>query len=119
MATTSMSITTEEAGVRGLVGRALEGCPHAFGELYLLHYRYVYWSCPRVFLRPEDAEDAAAEVFLKLYSVLQRHDPALPFRPWLSLVASRHCIDKLRRSEREQRNRVEEGAIAALADVST
>lgn len=119
MATRSMCITMEEAGLRDLVGRALEGCPEAFSELYASHYRYVFWTCRRFFRRREDAEDAAAEVFLKLYGVLGRHDPSVPFRPWLSLVASRHCIDKLRRREREQRYRVEEEEMAALADVST
>ncbi len=102
-----------------MVHRAARGCPDAFSELYASHYRYVLWICRRYFWRPEDAEDAAAEVFLKLHSVLGSHDPALPFRPWLSQVTSRHCLDRLRRGERERRRRVADDAIAELPDVST
>jgi len=56
---------------------------------------------------------------LKLHRVLGSHDPSLPFRPWLSQVASRQCIDELRRRAREQRHCVKEDEIAALPDVST
>ncbi len=102
-----------------MVHRAARGCPDAFSELYASHYRYVLWVCRRYFWRPEDAEDAAAEVFLKLHSVLGSHNPALPFRPWLAQVTSRHCLDRLRRGERERRRCVADDAIAALPDVST
>jgi len=56
---------------------------------------------------------------LKLHRVLGSHDPSLPFRPWLSQVPSRQCIDELRRRAREQRHCVKEDEIAALPDVST
>ena len=59
-------------------------------------YQYVLRVCRRFFRQPEDAEDAAAEVFLKLYRVLHQRDETMPFRPWVSRVAGRHCIDKLR-----------------------
>lgn len=119
MAASPVSIAMEEPRLRDAVGMALEGSPEALSELYALHYRYVLWVCQRFFWRPEDAEDAAAEVFLKLHRVLGSHDPSLPFRPWLSQVASRHCIDKLRRCEREPRCCVKEDEITALPDVST
>ncbi len=119
MATRAITIAEDEMALRGIVHRAARGCPDAFSELYASHHRYVLWVCRRYFCRPEDAEDAAAEVFLKLHNVLGSHDPALPFRPWLSQVTSRHCLDRLRRSERERRRCIADDNVARLPDVST
>jgi RNA polymerase sigma-70 factor (ECF subfamily) len=113
-----MTLTLNDAAVQTIVHRAARGCPDAFGALYASHYRYVLWVCRRYFSRPEDAEDAAAEVFLKLHRVLGSHDPSLPFRPWLAQVASRHCLDRLRRRERERLHHAGDEAIAALPDAS-
>src|SRR6516162_2673941 len=70
--------------------------------IYAAHYRHVLQVCRRFFRHREDAEDAAAEVFLKLPNVLGQRNEALPFRPWVSQVAGRHCIDKLRKRKRER-----------------
>jgi RNA polymerase sigma-70 factor (ECF subfamily) len=40
---------------------------------------------------------------MKLRTALGRYDDALPFRPWLTGVAAKHCLDRLRRRRREQR----------------
>jgi len=68
--------------------------------------------------RLEQAEDAAAEVFLKLYRVLHQKDETLPFRPWVSRVAGRHCIDKLRKRKREQSSSLEETDAECIPDRS-
>jgi RNA polymerase sigma-70 factor, ECF subfamily len=70
--------------------------------IYAAHYRHVLQVCRRFFRHPEDAEDAAAEVFLKLPNVLGQRNESLPFRPWVSQVAGHHCIDKLRKRNRER-----------------
>jgi RNA polymerase sigma-70 factor (ECF subfamily) len=75
--------------------------------------------CRRFFRRPEDAEDAAAEVFLKLHRVLETRNEAVPFRPWVSQVAGRHCIDKLRRRKREKDSCVDGADLSEVPDYST
>lgn len=70
-------------------------------QIYTAHHREVLRVCRRFFRQREDAEDAAAEIFLKLHRVLDKRDPSMPFRPWLAQVANRHCIDKLRQKKRE------------------
>jgi len=75
--------------------------------------------CRRYFRQREDVEDAAAEVFLKLYRVLQQKDETLPFRPWLSQVTGHHCLDKLRRTKIEKSSSLEETGISGLVDDST
>jgi RNA polymerase sigma-70 factor (ECF subfamily) len=87
--------------------------------IYTAHYRHVLQVCRGFFRQREDAEDAAAEVFLKLYRVLHQKDETLPFRPWVSQVAGHHCIDKLRQKKRERSASLEEIDLSGLADRST
>lgn len=61
----------------------------------------------------------AAEVFLKLHRVLDKKDQTLPFTPWVSRVAGRHCIDKLRRRKRELNSFVGETDLTEVPDDST
>ena len=72
-------------------------------SIYSTHYRDILQFCRQFFRQREDAEDAAAEVFLKLHKIWERGDPAMPLRPWLWQVARRHCIDKLRQRKAQLR----------------
>jgi RNA polymerase sigma-70 factor (ECF subfamily) len=94
-------------------------CPEFFRACYEAHYRYVLRICRQYFRQREDAEDAAAEIFLKLYRVLNQRDESVPFRPWLSQVAGHHCIDKLRRRKFERNSFLEDKDVSAFADRST
>ncbi len=87
--------------------------------IYTAHYRHVLQVCRGFFRQREDAEDAAAEVFVKLYRVLHQKDETLPFRPWVSQVAGHHCIDKLRQKKRERSSSLEEIDLTGLADRSS
>ena len=49
-------------------------CPEALSTINTTHYRHVLRICRRFFRQPEDTEDAAAEVFLKLHKVLETRD---------------------------------------------
>jgi RNA polymerase sigma-70 factor (ECF subfamily) len=87
--------------------------------LYITHHRHVLQTCKKFFRQLEDAEDAAAEVFLKLYRVLHQKDEMVPFRPWISQIAAHHCIDKLRRKKHEKSSSLEEVDVNGLLDHST
>jgi RNA polymerase sigma-70 factor, ECF subfamily len=119
MATRSNSFFLEEAGIGTALNQALQTCPEVLSSLYTDYYPHVLQVCRRFFRQPEDAEDAAAEVFLKLHTVLEKKDQEHPFRPWVCQVAGRHCIDKLRRRNREKTSAVDGTVLAAVPDVST
>jgi RNA polymerase sigma-70 factor (ECF subfamily) len=102
MATKSTLMIMEDVQFGAAMNPTQPICPEVLRTIYEAHHRYVLGICRRFFRQPEDAEDAAAEVFLKLYRVLHQKDETLPFRPWISQVAWRHCIDKLRRKKRER-----------------
>jgi len=118
MATKSPLMMMEDVPFGAAQNPAQPICPEVFSTLYAAHYRYVLGICRRFFRQPEDAEDAAAEVFLKLYRVLHQKDETLPFRPWVSRVAGRHCIDKLRKRKREQSSSLEETDAESIPDRS-
>ncbi|MGO9641933.1 MAG: RNA polymerase sigma factor [Candidatus Acidiferrales bacterium] len=119
MATRSTSIFLEEAGLGTALNQALQTCPEVLSSLYTTHYHHVLQVCRRFFRQPEDAEDAAAEVFLKLHTVLEKKDEEHPFRPWVCQLAGRHCIDKLRRRKCERCSIVAGNDLCAVPDVST
>jgi RNA polymerase sigma-70 factor (ECF subfamily) len=119
MATRSTIIYMEETAPCAALKEPLQTCPEVLSTIYTAHYRHVLKVCRRFFRRPEDAEDAAAEVFLKLHWVLEKRNEAVPFRPWVSQVAGRHCIDKLRRRKREKDSRVDAADLSTVPDDST
>ena len=112
------SVLTEETQVAVSLHQPQPICPDVLSTIYTAHYQHVLRVCRRFFRRPEDAEDAAAEVFLKLYRVLHQRDERLPFRPWVSQVAGRHCIDKLRQRKCERSSSLEDIDISGFADHS-
>jgi len=119
MATRSTSIFLDQAGLGTALNQALQTCPEVLSSIYTTHYPHVLQVCRRFFRQPEDAEDAAAEVFLKLHTVIEKKDEKHPFRPWVCQVAGRHCIDKLRRRKREKCSIVPGNDLCAVPDVST
>jgi RNA polymerase sigma-70 factor, ECF subfamily len=114
---TSMFIE-EKAPFAGL-NRPLQPYPEVLTTIYATHYRHVLRVCRHFFRQREDAEDAAAEVFLKLHRVLPTKNEEVPFRPWVSQVAGRHCIDKLRRRKRENGSRADGAYLSDVPDDST
>src|SRR6185295_18860038 len=56
----------------------------------------VFRLAHRFFPRPEDAEDVAQEVFLKMYRSLATYRSDAPFEHWLMRIATNACKDQLR-----------------------
>jgi RNA polymerase sigma-W factor len=82
-----------------LVERCLRGEEKAFEELLHKYRSPVYSICYRMARNHSDAEDLAQEVFIRIFSVLERYDPSYPFSSWLYRITSNLCIDFLRREK--------------------
>lgn len=119
MATRSTSILLEEPGLGRAFNHAPQTCPEVLSSIYTTHYPQVLQVCRRFFSQPEDAEDAAAEIFLKLHTVLGKKNEEHPFRRWVCRVAGRHCIDKLRRQKHEKCSVIAGNDLCVIPDVST
>jgi RNA polymerase sigma-70 factor (ECF subfamily) len=77
--------------------RSRTGDAEAFEALVRRHERRVYGLARRLLGRPEDAEDAAQEAFLRLYRALDRLDPGRPVLPYLYRLTVNVCRDLGRR----------------------
>jgi RNA polymerase sigma-70 factor (ECF subfamily) len=119
MSTISTLAPMEETSPCTALSQGPQTCPEVLDTIYADHYRHVLRVCRRFFRQREDAEDAAAEVFLKLHNILEKRDKAVPFRPWVSRVAGRHCIDKLRHSKLERNSCVAGAELGRIRDDST
>jgi RNA polymerase sigma-70 factor (ECF subfamily) len=119
MATGSTLLSISDTNLGRSLNQRPPICPEFLRACYATHYRYVLQVCRQYFRQREDAEDAAAEVFLKLYRVLNQRDERVPFRPWLSQVARHHCIDKLRRRKCEKSSSLQQNDLSGLVDHST
>lgn len=94
------------------VSRAQAGSSDAWGELYREFAPAMFRFCRRALPTREDAEDATAEIFLKLRDKIGQYDPSRPFSAWLYKVAANHCWDMLRR--RRVRQDLETGEVETL-----
>jgi RNA polymerase sigma-70 factor (ECF subfamily) len=79
----------------------------AFAEVVQDHERAVFTTALRVSGRTADAQDLAAETFLRAYSALRRYGPdrirGLRMRPWLITICLNHWRNQLRRASRRPR----------------
>ena len=118
MATKTASLLMEGTQLFAAPNQPQSISPELLSAIYTLHYRHVLQTCRRFFRQREDAEDAAAEVFLKLYRVLHLRDETLPFLPWVLKVAGRHCIDMLRHKRCDKSSSLEEIDLSGVPDPS-
>lgn len=82
-----------------LVVATLNGDSAAFDQLVAKYQVPVYNLAYRMLGRPEDAEDAAQEAFVRAFVKLRTFDLEKKFSSWLLAIASHLCIDLLRRKK--------------------
>jgi RNA polymerase sigma-70 factor (ECF subfamily) len=94
-----MSTSTEVPDAE-LVAKSLEGDNSAFEALVNRYKDTVYRLAYRMVGGHEDAEDLSQECFFRLYRVLAKYNPELPFAPWLYRICTNLCINWLQRRDR-------------------
>jgi RNA polymerase sigma-70 factor (ECF subfamily) len=80
-----------------IIRRCLAGEERALRELMARYERPVFSLALRMLRQREDAEDVTQETFVRVFRALDRYDTARPFAAWLFTIASRLCIDHMRR----------------------
>lgn len=90
-------VAPQDAGELLLIEQAVAGDERAFAELVGRYQTAVYALAYRMLGDSGEAEDAAQEVFLRIYRRLGTYDPAHRFSTWVLSIASHYCIDILRR----------------------
>ncbi|HUI42521.1 MAG TPA: sigma-70 family RNA polymerase sigma factor [Terriglobia bacterium] len=74
-----------------------------FEQLYREHHPRVLAICRQMLGSPDEAEDAANDVFARLPGSWRTYDRAQPFARWLARVAGNYCIDLLRKRRAERK----------------
>lgn len=80
-----------------VLARVAAGEADAFAELVDLYQTRLLRLCERLLGDPEEARDAAQEVFLKAYRKAGELRPQGQLYTWLYRIATNHCLNRLRR----------------------
>lgn len=88
---------------RELMIAAQRGDRTAYRDLLLAVTPYIRRIAARHVPRDE-VEDAIQEVLLVIHDIRHTYEPVRPFKPWLSTIASRRCVDLLRRKSTRSRH---------------
>src|SRR5712675_319875 len=89
-----------------LIQHAQKGDSAAFNQVVTAYRRRILGTISRLIGRPEDVEDVAQEVFLRLYFSLEQLRTPEVFEPWLYRLTVNACYDCLRKSKRRLESRM-------------
>lgn len=83
-----------------LIQQAQRGDAAAFNQVVTAYRRRIMGTISRLIGRPEDVEDVAQEVFLRLYFSLDQLRTPEVFEPWLYRLTVNAAYDYLRKRKR-------------------
>src|SRR3954471_3355278 len=89
-----------------LIEKARGGDSAAFNQMVIAYRRRILGTISRLIGRPEDVEDVAQEVFMRLYFSLDQLRTAEVFEPWLYRLTVNACYDYLRKNKRRLESRM-------------
>jgi len=89
-----------------LLQQAQSGDVGAFNQVVTAYRRRIMGTISRLIGRPEDVEDVAQEVFLRLYFSLDQLRTPEVFEPWLYRLTVNASYDYLRKSKRRPESRM-------------
>jgi RNA polymerase sigma-70 factor (ECF subfamily) len=94
-----------------LIEKARGGDAVAFNQVVTAYRKRIMGTISRLIGRPEDVEDVAQEVFVRLFFSLEQLRSPEVFEPWLYRLTVNAAYDYLRKRKRRQESRM-----ADLAD---
>ena len=89
-----------------LIKKAQDGDAAAFNQVVMAYRRKTLGTISRLIGRPEDVEDVAQEVFLRLYFSLDQLRAPEGFEAWLYRLTVNAAYDHLRKHRRRAETRV-------------
>lgn len=87
---------------KSLIKQAAGGDLKAFEALMRQYEKPVLGLCTRILRERADAEEAAQDVFWRLYKNLKKFDTERALEPWLFRITWNVCKDRLRRRRTSQ-----------------
>lgn len=89
-----------------VIERARSGDDTAFNSIVSAYRKRIFGTIARLIGRPEDVEDVAQDVFLRLYYSLDQLRTPEVFEPWLYRLTVNASYDYLRRQRRRHESRI-------------
>jgi RNA polymerase sigma-70 factor (ECF subfamily) len=89
-----------------LIQRARSGDDSAFNQIVATYRKRIMGTIARLIGRPEDVEDVAQDVFLRLYFSLEQLRTPEVFEPWLYRLTVNAAYDYLRKQRRRNESRM-------------
>ena len=106
-----------------LIEKARKGDDAAFSRVVAAYRKRILGTVLRLIARPDDVEDVAQEVFMRLYFSLDQLRTPEVFEPWLYRLTVNAAYDYLRKQRRRHESRMadlsEEQVILADAEASS
>lgn len=94
--------------------QARRGDRQAFAQLVSVYQGPVFSLAYRMLGNAVEAEDAAQETFVRMYTKLHTYQPERKLSSWVLSIASHYCIDRLRRRHGDWLSLDEEPVAAVL-----
>jgi RNA polymerase sigma-70 factor (ECF subfamily) len=89
-----------------LIQKAQSGDDAAFNQVVISYRKRILGTIARLIGRPEDVEDVAQEVFVRLYYSLDQLRTPEVFEPWLYRLTVNASYDYLRKQRRRHESRM-------------
>ncbi len=77
-----------------IIRRCQRGDISTLAEIYHAYGRRIYRLCLRMMGEPADAEDAAQQVFLRVFQQASKFSGKSAFSTWIYRVAANHCLNQ-------------------------
>ena len=87
---------------------AQQGDRQTYHALLVAIAPYLRSIARRLLGQEQDAEDVVQEILIVVHDIRHTYEPCRPFKPWLATIATRRCIDQLRRRTRRLQHEIAE-----------
>lgn len=85
---------------RDIILQCQQGDKEAFRWVVKTHQRMIFSLALKMLCDEEEAKDIVQETFIRVWQSIRNYDPQKTFSTWIYTIASRLCIDRLKKSSR-------------------
>jgi len=85
---------------RDIITRCQRGDRDAFRWVVQTHQLMLFSLALKMLCDEEEAKDMVQETFIRVWQSIRNYNPEKPFTTWIYTIASRLCLDRLKRAKR-------------------
>lgn len=86
-----------------VIAQVQNGLASRYVDIVQIYQQPIYRYCLRLLGNPQDAEDAAQDIFTKAFASIRQYKARIGFSSWLYKIAHHHCLNLLRARKRRLR----------------